>query len=286
MVRVVISLFAVSSLAFAGADLNAARKLYARGEYRQAVETLNRTLPAKDPAVLETLGKSHFMLTDYKKAADAFEKAIALQPGNSTFHNWLGKAYGRRAETSNPFSAPILASKARQQFEKAVELDGRNAEAVNDLFSYYLDAPGFLGGGLDKAERLAKTKIQLLDPAEYHYALAQISQKKKEFKNAEFHFRQAFELAPKSVGRAIDLASFLSKQGRVQESEAVFAEAAKIAPESRRLMYEKANFYVRSKKNLPEAKTLLEKYLSLPLGPDDPSRADAERLLKQVSQGA
>jgi Flp pilus assembly protein TadD len=256
--------------------------LVAKGDYQEAVRILTPVASAGNPVVLHALGKAHFMLTDYKKAAEAFEKAVVADPNNSVYHNWLGKALGRRAETANPFSAPILASKARQSFEKAVALDEKNAEAVNDLFSYYLEAPGFLGGGLDKAADLAK-KIETIDRAEYHYALAQLAQKQKEFKSAEFHFRQAFQIAPRSVGRAIDLASFLSKQGRLQESEAIFAQAEKIAPNSPRLLFERANSYIRSKQNLGAAKALLERYLSSPLTPDDPPRAEAERLLKQAA---
>ena len=48
------------------------------------------------------------------------------------------------------------ASKARQYFERAVALDPANEEAMNDLFDYYLQAPGFLGGGFERAEQVAK----------------------------------------------------------------------------------------------------------------------------------
>ena len=282
MLRVLPVLLTVAPFLFGAGELEKARQQFARSMYREAIHTLGETA---DPAGLELVGKSYFMLSDYKRAQAAFEKAVAAQPNNSVSHHWLGKAYGRRAETASPFTAPMLASKARQSFERAVELDGRNAEAVNDLFSYYMEAPGFLGGGLDKAAALAP-KIKANDPVEYHYAMAQLAEKRKDIKTAEHHFRQAFAMAPKSVGRAIDLAKFLSNHGREQESEAVFNQAAKIAPESPRLMFERASAYVRSRKNLDEAKVLLQKYLNSPLTPDDPPRAEAQRLLKQAQTGA
>jgi Tfp pilus assembly protein PilF len=226
-------------------------------------------------------GKSYFLARDYRKAAESFERAIAAEPNNSVLYHWLGKAYGRRAESSNMLIAPGLASKARQNFEKAVALDGKNTEAMNDLFSYYLEAPGFLGGGLDKAEQLAK-RIEALDPVEYQYALAQLANKRKEFKTAEMHFRRAVELAPRQVGRIIDLARFLSQRGQHQESEKVFAQAEKVTPNEPRLLFERAHNHIRSKKNLDEAKALLERYLKSALTPDDPPRAEAERLLKQA----
>src|SRR6516225_6891658 len=95
------------------------------------------------------------MMGEYKKATDALEKAVAAEPSNSDYALWLGRAYGRRAEMSNPFSAVGQASKARLYFERAVELDPRNLEALNDLLEYYLEAPGFRGGGTDKARATA-----------------------------------------------------------------------------------------------------------------------------------
>jgi tetratricopeptide (TPR) repeat protein len=285
MLRVIPVLLILAPVVFGAGELDKARQQFARAMYREVIQTLAPVSGANDPAVHELTGKAWFMLAEYKGSQEAFEKAVAAEPNSSVYHHWLGKAYGRRAETSNPLTAPMLASKARQSFERAVELDGRNIEAINDLFSYYMEAPGFLGGGIDKAQALLK-KIQALDPVEYHYAMAQIAEKRKDIRTAEHHFRQAFSLAPKSVGRAIDLARFLSKQGKLQESEVVFAQAERIAPQNPRLMFERASAYVRAKKNLDEAKSLLQQYLKSPLTPDDPPRAEAERLLKQVQTGA
>ncbi|MBC7926035.1 MAG: hypothetical protein H7039_10305 [Bryobacteraceae bacterium] len=267
---------------FGAGELENAQAQFVRTNYRQVVDMLKPMTDSGDPAAAFLTGKAWFMLSDFKKATDAFEKAVAADTKNSQYFNWLGKAFGRRAETSNPLSAPILAGKARQNFERSVELDSRNLEAVNDLFSYYLEAPGFLGGGLDKAAKLAEN-IKTLDPIEYHYDLALLAEKRKEFKSAEFHFRSAFDMAPKSVGRAIDLARFLSKQGRLHESEAVLAKAEQLNPGAPRLLFERASAYVRAKQNLGVAKVLLEKYLQSSLSPDDPPRSEAQRLLRQAS---
>jgi tetratricopeptide (TPR) repeat protein len=282
MTRGLALLLVAAGLALANsAQVEHARKLFARAQYREVVSLLSPSAQSGGAPVNELIGKSYFIMGEYKKAAEAFERAVAAQPASSALHHWLGKAYGRRAETANVLLAPGLASKARQSFEKSVELDGKNIEAINDLFSYYLEAPGFLGGGLDKAEALSK-RIQSLDPVEYHYAQAQLAERRKEFKTAEMHFRRAVDLAPRQVGRIIDLAVFLSRHGRQQESERVFAQAEKVAPNEPRLLFERASNYIRARKNLDEAKALLERYLKSPLTPDDPPRAAAERLLKQA----
>jgi tetratricopeptide (TPR) repeat protein len=270
-------------LAAAGTQYEQARKLYNYTEYEAALKLLLPVSP-KDGAVHELIGKNYYMLGDYKKASEFFEKAVAANPDNSAHYHWLGKAFGRRAETSSPFTAPGYASKARQNFEKAVQLDPKNQEAVNDLFEYYLEAPGFLGGGLDKAAKLAE-QISAADPIEGYYAQSRLAEKRKEFGKAEQQLRRAAELAPTQVGRVIDLAKFLAKEGRYQESDQTFQRAERIAPENPKLMFAKADTYIRSGRNLEEARQLLKRYLSAKLTPEDPPRSRAEQLLKQASGG-
>lgn len=274
---VLLALF-LSSLAIAQTPLEEALNLYNRTQYEEALKIL-LPLKVKSAPVYELIGKSYFMSGDFKRASQYFEKAIQLDPGNSSYHNWLGKAYGRRAEMANILAAPGLASKARKSFEKAVELDPRNLEATNDLLEYYLEAPGFLGGGIDKAAALSG-KIREVDPIEYHWAQAKIAEKRKEFHTAELQLRRAAELAPQQIGRLLDLAKFLARQGKVQESEAAFAAAEKLAPGSPKIMFEKASTYIRLKHNLETARRLLQQYLRCDLTPDLPSKAEAEKLLK------
>src|ERR1051326_1045682 len=141
-----------------------AQALYQRTEYRQALAALER-VPNKGVDELQLIGKCHLMQGDYKQAGEAFEKALALEPRSSELHRLMGSVYGRRAETGSVFTAAGNARKARQYFEQAVELDPANREAVSNLFEYYLEAPGFMGGGIDKAETLVGRMIKLDAPA-------------------------------------------------------------------------------------------------------------------------
>ena len=279
--RVVGIMAVVSVLALGAATpFDQAHELYHRTEYEAALKLL-LPLEKKNGPEWELVGESYFMMGEFKHAGEAFQKAVAADPARSGYHLWLGRAFGRRAETSSPFTAPGLASKARQSFEKAVDLNPRNTEAMNDLFEYYLQAPGFLGGGLDKAAALA-ARIRDLDPAEFHFAQAQLAEKRKEWGTAEQQLRRAVDLAPRQAGRLLDLAKFLARQGRHQESDAAFQQAARIDPASPRILFERANTYIRTKRNIDEARSLLKQYLASPRTPDDPSREEAEKLLKQA----
>jgi len=264
----------------ASPELDRARKLYEHTEFEQSLKIL-RDIPQKDAAIYELMGRDYYMQGEYKKATEFLDKAAAEEPDSSEIALWLGRAYGRRAETSSPFTAPGQASKARQWFEKAVQLDPKNKEALSDLFEYYLEAPGFLGGGLEKAERVAG-RLSELDVAEGHWANAKVAEKRKEFKSAEDLLRRAIDASPQRVGRFIDLAKFLTKQGRYQEADQSIARAEKIAPNSPKLVYAKADLYIKSGRNLQVAKSLLKHYMSMSLSPEDPPRSEAAKLLKQV----
>ena len=279
--RIIIALFAaVSASQGASVEWVRAHDLYQRTEYNQSLVQLLPLNP-KDAATLQLMGQNYFMLGEYKKATDALEKAAALAPDDAQCLLWLGRAYGRRAETSNPFSAPGYATKARQMFEKAVALDPSNKEAFGDLFDFYLDAPGFLGGGHNKAEALA-ARVSQTDPAEGLYLQAQIDDRRNQYDAAEQKLRKALEIAPTQSGRFLELAKFLAKRGRFAESEAMFEEAARLSPDNPHQMFDRASLYIKQRRNLTEARALLERYLRLPLTPNDPPRDRAELLLKKI----
>jgi tetratricopeptide (TPR) repeat protein len=267
----------------AGPELDQARKLYNLTEFEQSLKIL-KAIPRKDGMVYDLIGRNYYMQGDFRNATESLEKAVAAEPGNSGYYLWLGRAYGRRAETSSLFTAPGFASKARQYFEKAAQLNPRNLDAQSDLFEYYLEAPGFLGGGLDKAAATAE-QIARINPAEGHWALAKLAEKRKEFSSAEDQLRRAIELAPHQVGRLIDLARLLAKQGRMEEADQSLARADAIAPDSPKVLFAKADVYIKTGRNLNVAKDLLKRYLSLALTPEDPPRSQAEKLLKQAQGG-
>jgi tetratricopeptide (TPR) repeat protein len=262
--------------------LHNAEELYQRTDFQGSLALLDKQ-PAGSAAQF-LAARDYFMLGEFKKSVGLLQKAITAEPNNSEYMDWLGRAYGKRAETANPLLAPGLASKARQAFEGAVELDGTNRDALSDLFDYYLNAPGFLGGGYDKALAVAE-KMAKVDPSEAYFAKAQLAQKHREYEAAEQHLRQAVAVGPHEVGHLIALAKFLANQGRTRESDEVFQEAQQMSPNEPRVWFAKADVLIKQKRNLSEAKVLLEQYVQAPITPDDPPRQQAFQLLKQAEAG-
>jgi tetratricopeptide (TPR) repeat protein len=273
--RYLLALGAASILSAATPDLVQARKLYSY-QLRRFPED-----PAADdgegwrclPAYQPELQAGRF------EEAEALEKPIAAEPGIRILPLAGPRSWPARRDVG-PFTAPGYASR-RARISKSVELDGKNLEACSDLFEYYLEAPGFLGGGMDKATKMAE-RIAALNEIEGYWARAKIAEKRKEFSGAEQHLRRAVELAPAQAGRLLDLAKFLAKQGRFQESDQAFQAAEKVEPNSPKVMFAKADTYIRNGRNLDTARKLLRQYLTAALTPDDPPRAQAEKLLKQA----
>lgn len=275
-----LTLFIAALLPAATPEWTHANNLYQRTDYPQSL-TILQSMPNKDTATLQLIGQNWFMLGEYKKASEALEKAVAMDPSDARRVYWLGRAYGRRAETANMFAAPGLASKARQMFEKSVELDPTNKDALGDLLDFYLEAPGFLGGGIQKAEELAQ-RILKQDQAEGHYAEGIVADRKKEYDTAEQQFRRAAELAPRQVGRILVLARYLANHGRVKESDALFEQAERMAPDNPKVMFDRAATYISEKRDPEDARRLLRQFLQAPLTPDDPPRERAAALLKKL----
>ena len=278
-------LFVVAAAAAAATDshqdtVRQANALYQRTLYEDSLHVLAGD-STPDAAAYLLSGKNYFMLGDYKRATEFFEKALALSPSNSDYELWLGRAWGRRAETSGWLTAGLHASKARQCFEKAVALDPHNREAKNDLFDFYLNAPGFLGGGLEKAEAIAKS-IANERPPESEFEEAQLADRRKDYAAAEAHLRRAMELGPSEAGRVVDVARYVAKRGRLAESDALFEQARKLAPSQPRVSFAEARVDVENHRNLEQARGLLQQYLHSSLTPEDPPRQEAEKLLRRA----
>ena len=278
LLRTIASL-ALTLIPVAGQDLKEAERLYNRTQYEASLQLLDKH--SADGATNFLLARNYFMTGDFKAAVEYFQKATVAEPQNSEYMDWLGRAYGKRAEMSNPFQAPVFASKARQAFERSVELNPKDADALSDLFDYYLEAPGFLGGGYDKAAATAD-KIAAFDPSEGYFEKAKLAQKRKEFDTAEQHLRSAIAATPGKIAGLLELAKFLANQGRTGESDALLAQAQKIQPNAPRLLYTRADLLIKQKRNLQEAQLLLKKYMASNLTVDDPPKTDAERLLKRA----
>ena len=126
-----------------------------------------------DALALFYLGRSYYERRQPMPAIDWLRRAVARAPRRSDFHDWLGRAYGIAAQRAAVVRQLGLAVKARQEFERAVELDPANADALEDLIEFQIQAPAFLGGSLAKA-RVHAAELERRDPLRGRLASAEI----------------------------------------------------------------------------------------------------------------
>src|SRR5262249_59560818 len=108
--------------------------------------------------------------------------------------------------------------KTRSEFEKAVELDAANVPARSDLAEYYLEAPGFLGGGKDKARAQAE-QLAAYSAAAAHSLKAEVAEDEHNWAEAEAEYKKAIEASASPGGEWLDLAAFYRHQKRYKEME-------------------------------------------------------------------
>ncbi|HYC93252.1 MAG TPA: tetratricopeptide repeat protein [Thermoanaerobaculia bacterium] len=143
-------------------------------------------------------GRAALTRDDHEKAVELYTKAIALEPKNADYHYYLGAAYGEMAQQANVLKQASLAKKTREAFEKAVALNPKHTDARLGLVSYYLLAPGFMGGGDDKALAQAAA-IKAYDSIDGHRAYATIYRHQKKPDLARKELVEAVRENPKSA---------------------------------------------------------------------------------------
>lgn len=238
----------------------------------------------KDPQVLFERGVERYAAERYGQSINLLEQAAEARPNRSEYRLWLGRAYGRRADEMGAWrfwTAISLAKKMRLSLEKAVELDSANEDALWDLFDFYLEAPGLVGGGEAKAEALIK-QLTAIKEASGERAWAQIEKKRNRPELAEQRLRRAVELEPDGAGHFSALAALLAEQGKVEESERLFQRADELRPNWPDLWLLRARTLIRAGRGKQEARELLERYLKAELKPDSDPKSVARKLLKEL----
>jgi tetratricopeptide (TPR) repeat protein len=264
--RIALSLYIVLLVTPPGYAAPAPKELLAAGHVDDALRILQQQIAhaPNDAEAHNLLCRAYLMLDELDQAMGACERARNLDPQNSLYDLWLGRAYGKKADHAGAFSAIGLAKKVHVSFERAVELDPRNWEARTDLAEFYLEAPGIVGGGKDKAREQAEA-IQPLNPAMARWVLAKIAEKEKDPVAAEREYRAAIAASHSGAFAWFNLANFLFHANRLDEMDEAMhtLESSPVdRPESLR---DAATVLLRAARDYPLAEHLLRRYLSTPV---------------------
>ena len=170
-------------------------------------------------------------------AIDSGEIAVETLAQDSYAWFWLGRAYAQQALNASLLFKPRWAGKARNAYEKAVELDPGNLEARFDLLQYYLFAPGFLGGGRDKADAQAAA-LRERDPVMGKLADATLANIDKQPALEERHLRDGLALAPDNTRLRVSLSVHLQTQERWTDMRTLWEEVLTSKPDDRLAHYQ------------------------------------------------
>lgn len=239
------------------------KELLAAGRVDDAIQTLqdqiNHSTP--DPEAFNLLCRAYYMLDEWDKGVSACLHARDMDPQNSLYELWLGRVYGEKASHAGFLSAAGQAKKVRIAFERAVELDPKSWEARTDLAEFYVDAPGMVGGGKDKARAQADA-LMPLNAGMSHWIAGRLAEKEKDPAAAELEYRASIAASHSGVRSWLDLASFLRRSNRLDEMEQALRHLESSPIDHPPSLVDGANMLLRTGRDLPLAVRLLRRYFS------------------------
>jgi Flp pilus assembly protein TadD len=241
-----------------------AQDLLNAGRVDDAITLLNTHVSANpdDAPALNELCRAHFAYEDWDRAEPYCQKAASLDPNNSRFHRWLGRVYGERASRKTiPLS---LARKTRDEFQRAAQLDPHDPYAGVDVAEYYIEAPGFMGGGEERAREQAKT-VGKISPAKEHWVYARLAEKNKDFATAEREYHQMIVDGEGGAEAWLNLAFFYRNQKRFDDMEQAIVKMSQSAMPEREDLFEGAQLLYRNGRAFSFAEELLKRYLQQPV---------------------
>jgi tetratricopeptide (TPR) repeat protein len=207
-----------------------------------------------------------FTLGQWDAAIQACEQAIRLDPHNSGNHLWLGRALGEKADKASFVSAFSLGKRVLAEFQTAVQLDPRSGEALSDLGQFYIEAPGIIGGGMDKAESVAE-QLDHTSPERAANLRAEMARHRGDYAAAENYLKKALASSSHPARQWSTLARFYADRARWADMDSAIHNSQVAAARDAHAavaLYDAAGVLIRVNRNPELAAKLLQDYLASP----------------------
>ena len=227
------------------------------------------------------LGRSLLGLRKTDEAVDSLEKAAKLAPRRSDVYLSLARAYGRAAQEASLLRKPGLAKNAHAAWLKAVALDPANVDAREDLVTFYLVAPGFMGGSVDKAREQAG-EIAKRDAVRGATARASIAMNQKDPATAERILQEALAKHPGDARLRDALGLFYQTQERWDAAFEVYEGTLAADPDAWDAIYSIGRTAALSGQRLDRGAAALKRYLGHTPDPNSPPIANAHYRLGMI----
>jgi len=292
-----------------------AERLIEAGHWKRAraiVEARIREAP-DDPLAYLLLSQIRNAFGDHTAPLQLAEKAVALDGRTAKYHRQLAEVLGVTAQHANLVQQLFLAHRFQKEIDTALALDPRDVQALRDLMEFYLLAPGITGGdsrkAISTAERIAAldaaegflARARVARPAETEALLQQAAQAQPSsyrarielarFYLAPAHFnpgaaesaaRQALDLDGDRAEAYAILARVYAGRSGGSELDAFLADASRAVPDDLAPYYRAAEHLIDAGRDAVRAERYLRAYLAQEPEGNEPTPADAARLLDRV----
>ncbi|HKV80648.1 MAG TPA: tetratricopeptide repeat protein [Candidatus Sulfotelmatobacter sp.] len=237
--------------------------LLASGHVDEAVRVLEQQVrqAPNDASVYNLLCRAYFMMEEWDRGIANCERARNLDPQNSLHYLWLGRIYGEKADRAGFFSAAGLAKKVRSSFERAVQLAPNDWETRVDLGEFYLEAPGIIGGGKDKAREQANA-LMPIKPGMAFWLLGRIAEKSKDMADAELQYRAGIAATHSGARAWLELAIFFRHANRLDDMEKALREIENAPVDHHEALMDGASLLMRTGRDPALGIRLLRRYFS------------------------
>ncbi len=241
------------------------------GKYDEVDRATQTALTSSPPNIDAILGRIDLILSQGQesrldeavKLADLCVQSFAQ---NSQCHESVGNVLGTKAMRAGIMSSLGSLGKIRDAFKKAVELDPKNLDARFSLLEYYLQAPGFMGGGSSNANALV-AQTQVVSPAAAKLMQASIDVGDKEFAKAETAVQTALpadagDLQERQRGVMMALGTSYVQAKKSADAMRIFVEVQKRFADSAQGFYGAART-LQEQEKYAEAVAQFEKALAI-----------------------
>lgn len=200
--------------------------------------------------------------SEWKDALELAEKWVSEEPGSAEAHYWLAISLRSKMEAVSKIRAMASVGKYTNALERALEIDPKLVDALQEHIGYLIHAPGIAGGDRKNArvEISALQKIEPVAAQEMRFELAVVEENPDEQMAA---LRALRSLEPDNPTYGFQEALLKIQEAQYEDAEKLLLEAEKTDVDEVALAasYQRARWRVIANREVPVALDLLTSYL-------------------------
>jgi len=249
-----------------------AAALMRQGKLEEAVEVLQNDIQAnpKLPATRILLGQIYLQLKENDKAKEQFETALLFSPDSTRAYHGLASAYARLglAEDADKCRAEFARLKKVEERVEHQKQKGRKDELVAPLWvAQIMTIAGKVYFAHHRWEDAEKhlCKAAALDPSdtECRQALSALYDQQGRLEDALRIVKELGKLEPGNLAHCRNQGILYGRLGQWEAAEQTFRELCRLAPRQATGYAGLAEVYLRTGKQLPQAKALASEAVRL-----------------------